>query len=238
MKFLDWWGERLKKYCFDDKYEALEDLTKDGLLGLFTDKKWIDLVPSYFDNFLILKEQGYNLCTWNLTNRTVTKTNSEYLVDNKPIYFFHFSGFDSGGHINELQRVCEVNPSNEIIKELSIYYENENKKNDENNYKDYEYAFSCYTNGVRIQDFERKLLHIRQDVHKFFPNPYEVNDEFCFFNWVRAEYSKYFKEKVHIQKESTIKKILKKIIYMFFPPMTKRNKYLKKLYYRIVGRKC
>jgi hypothetical protein len=57
LKFLNWWNNRLMLYCFDDDYELIKFLEPAGLLGMFTDQKWIDLVHAFFDGYYILKHQ-------------------------------------------------------------------------------------------------------------------------------------------------------------------------------------
>ncbi len=80
--FIDWWWERTQR-------EARVDPTR----MMFTDQRWVDLVPSFFDHF-ILKDPTYNVAYWNLHARDVTWTGGKYLVNGKPLTFFHFSGFD------------------------------------------------------------------------------------------------------------------------------------------------
>ena len=76
--FLDWWTDRLSTYCFDDRYDALEELQKEGLLGLFTDQKWADLIPAFFENYKIIREPGYNVCTWKLSNRFIEEKKGNF----------------------------------------------------------------------------------------------------------------------------------------------------------------
>src|SRR3546814_8145195 len=56
--FLQWWADRLFLYCYDDKSR-----------GIFTDQKWIDLAPSFFD-VAILKHHGYDFATWRSEEHT------------------------------------------------------------------------------------------------------------------------------------------------------------------------
>jgi glycosyltransferase involved in cell wall biosynthesis/SAM-dependent methyltransferase len=81
-RFLDWWRERLRLHCV----AAPEQ-------GLFVDQKWIDFVPGYFDHY-ILKDPGFNVAYWNLCNRNLARNGVRYLVNDRPLRFFHFSGFD------------------------------------------------------------------------------------------------------------------------------------------------
>ena len=57
-QFIDWWAERLRSYCYDE----VEN-------GLFTDQRWVDLAPAFFDDIAIVREPQYNVATWNLTHR-------------------------------------------------------------------------------------------------------------------------------------------------------------------------
>jgi glycosyltransferase involved in cell wall biosynthesis/2-polyprenyl-3-methyl-5-hydroxy-6-metoxy-1,4-benzoquinol methylase len=80
--FLDWWWQSTRR-------EALNDVQR----MMFTDQRWIDLVPCLFDPY-ILKDPGYNVAYWNLHARTLEADGDRYTVDGLPLRFFHFSGFD------------------------------------------------------------------------------------------------------------------------------------------------
>lgn len=83
-RFLQWWAERLFLYCYDDKSR-----------GIFTDQKWIDLVPCFFDCH-ILKHHGYDFATWSLLGSELVETQGAYVANGDPLRFIHFSGLDSG----------------------------------------------------------------------------------------------------------------------------------------------
>jgi hypothetical protein len=83
-KFLQWWMIKLKKQCVIDLKN-----------GLFVDQLWINFVPVYYEKVLVLKHPGYNMAYWNLHERTVTRGNKGYTVNDRfPLVFFHFSGFN------------------------------------------------------------------------------------------------------------------------------------------------
>jgi hypothetical protein len=82
--FLSWWKDRLKKHCIIDFRK-----------GLFVDQIWLNLVPIYFDDVLVLKNLGYNVAYWNLHERFVSKKWGKYAInDQVDLVFYHFSGFD------------------------------------------------------------------------------------------------------------------------------------------------
>lgn len=76
---LNWWADRLEFHStrFPNGY-------------VFTDQKWIDLLPSFFDHF-ILKDPGYNFAPWNIDERNLWKSEDVYFIDNSPLVFIHFS---------------------------------------------------------------------------------------------------------------------------------------------------
>jgi len=200
LDFLHWWQNRLLFYCFDDDYEVLPELASDNLLGLFTDQKWIDLVPCLFSNHYIIRDPGYNVCTWNLSNRHIQlSSNGTYSVNGYPLRFFHFSGYDSGGHHNELIKSIQHYPFNHDALQLSNWYEERLKKENQEYFGNISYSLTKYENGEVIQNFERKIYHIRKDVYNIFQNPYKVtSSEPCFYHWIRNEYAEYFDESKYL----------------------------------------
>jgi len=80
--FLDWWWTKTRRQALIDPARML-----------FTDQRWVDLVPCYFDAF-IHKARGCNAAYWNLHERDLAWTGDEYVVDGERLTFFHFSGYD------------------------------------------------------------------------------------------------------------------------------------------------
>jgi len=96
-RFATWWKDRLTNYCYSDL-----------LGGLFTDQRWIDLVPSFFSEIEIIRDPSCNVATWNISNRRVTGSLSGGLtVNERPLQFFHFSGSDSGAQLAMLEQGAE-----------------------------------------------------------------------------------------------------------------------------------
>ena len=229
-RFLTWWGKRLYDYCFDDDYSLYDELKKDGLIGMFTDQKWIDLVPSFFERYHIIREPGYNVCTWNMSRRHIEKKENKYFVNGKPLYFFHFSGYDSGGHRNELKKSLLYYPHNVDVYYLTEWYDNQLYENGEAKIATIEFAYGKYSNGETISDKDRKLFHLRKDIHHLFMKPYEIDDGFCFYNWVRENYEKYYVETDLNSKEAEKMRFFNgKAFLLFFPYHSKRRELIKKI---------
>jgi hypothetical protein len=236
-KFLSWWNKRLMKFCLDDDYTLLELLDEQGLLGLFTDQKWIDLVPSLFDNYHILKHPGYNVSTWNLSNRIVTKDkNGLYLVNGEPLRFFHFSGVDSGAHSIVLSQLNDFYPHTKTVNEISKWYLEQEKLAGEDEWKKVEWKYTRYENGLIIPKVHRKIMLIRRDTHPYFSNPLEVHEGFCFYNWMMNEYGEYIASKkveashIYQKKDSLVIKCLKKFIRKFVPEKSRLYNKLKRIW--------
>jgi lipopolysaccharide biosynthesis glycosyltransferase len=82
--FLNWWKPKLYEKC-----------VVDLLHGYFVDQKFIDFVPIFFRNVLIETDTGYNVAYWNLHSRRIIAENDAWKCNEGPLYFFHFSGYDS-----------------------------------------------------------------------------------------------------------------------------------------------
>jgi len=236
LKFLKWWHKRLMLYCFDDDYELLNILEPDGLLGMFTDQKWIDLVPAYFDGYHILKDPGYNVCTWNMTRRHIKrKEDGSYTVNGKPLRFFHFSGFDTGGHHNEMQRALNYNDKNREATILSAIYEKQLIENGQKLVEKIPYKYKYYSNGKLISKAERKILHVKRELYDLFPNPFVVTEGPCYYKWVRKKYGPFVTKSY---KDQIAQKITyKKALNFFFPPSTATGQWLRKIRRTIVEKR-
>ncbi|HLV81876.1 MAG TPA: hypothetical protein VKT32_16430, partial [Chthonomonadaceae bacterium] len=95
LDFLNWWTERNLEHCYDDIP-----------LGLFTDQRWCDYAPIFFDRLHILREPQYDVATWNLQQRALSMgKDGTLLVDGLPMRFYHFSGYDAGAGRGIVERL-------------------------------------------------------------------------------------------------------------------------------------
>jgi glycosyltransferase involved in cell wall biosynthesis len=82
-QLIAWWADKLEFGCI-----------ADPLAGLFTDQKWMDLVPGLFPDVHILRDDGYNLAYWNLAQRAVAHDGMRWTANADTLVFVHFSGVD------------------------------------------------------------------------------------------------------------------------------------------------
>lgn len=158
MRFMKWWRDRLMDFCYDDVNS-----------GLFTDQRWVDFAPVFFDGVHILKDKTYNVATWNIAQRKVISgQNSALSIDGEPMKIFHFSGFDSGAQEFMLKKYCKDKP----LFDLREWYLNELIKNGQNTFGKELPAYALYSNKKIITKHQRFLYRNRDDLMEAFPDPF------------------------------------------------------------------
>lgn len=164
LKFAKWWRDRLNLFCYDDIPR-----------GIFTDQRWIDLAPAYF-NVYILKNPGYNMAPWNLSTRRLNLQSNKIVVNNEyELVFFHFSGFDSGA--NEVVFNKYVPNKTEYIYKLRDEYIDEMNHYGQNELGNHKWSYDFYTNGEMISEEVRIIYrnHLLDD--SISKNPFECSDQ-------------------------------------------------------------
>ena len=174
VRFLNWWKDRLYEYCYDDKAG-----------GLFTDQRWIDLVPAFFPDFCIVRDPGCNVATWNLSSRKATGTmRSGIMINGEPLVFFHFSGIDSGDQKIMLKKYIG---SSHVLKELRNWYVRECSEREKGEETSLPFAYATYDNGQSISAHERLLYRSREDLQATFSNPFKTSDiDTSYFHWYQV----------------------------------------------------
>ncbi|KQY45722.1 hypothetical protein ASD32_10960 [Rhizobium sp. Root483D2] len=82
-----WWNDCLYRACYD----SIED-------GIFTDQKYCDLIPCLFDNVYIERHPGYNVASWNISQRNVKiGQDGKIAVNDDLLRFYHFTKINSDG---------------------------------------------------------------------------------------------------------------------------------------------
>jgi glycosyltransferase involved in cell wall biosynthesis len=177
-RFLLWWQKHLYDKCFYDEKR-----------GLFTDQKWIDLVPSLYSGVAILKNPGYNAAYWNLhERRDISVTESGYEISGEPLVFFHFSGFEKElpYRISKHQNRYRLPDLPRAFRELFHGYA---RALDEHGWKEtrglpYHYGF--FDNGAQIPSFMRRVYWEFHDQRARFGNPFAAAGPSSFFSWIMS----------------------------------------------------
>ncbi|MGB7763153.1 MAG: glycosyltransferase [Bryobacteraceae bacterium] len=170
-RFAHWWADRLQQFCYDDI---------PG--GLFTDQRWADLAPSYFEGVRVLRNPEYNVCTWNLTHRDVSGSMEKGLtVNGRPLVFYHFSGLDSGAQEVMLEKYGSAMPA---LHELRAWYLAECDRLGQRELGATPWSYGVFDNGQPVTALHRKTYRERADLRQAFPHPYATaEDGRSYYHW-------------------------------------------------------
>ncbi|MGH9441785.1 MAG: glycosyltransferase family 4 protein [Thermoanaerobaculia bacterium] len=176
--FLRWWKERLTDLCFSAPER-----------GLFTDQKWIDLVPSVFSRVGILKDRGYNVAYWNIHERMdLAERDGVFGFPECPLTFFHFSGidFDNPRRISRYQNRFRFSSLPEAYRKLFSRYVEENCSAGFHEIRRFPYAFGEFDDGVGIPPYLRMLYAGQGTDRRRWEDPFSTGGEDSFRDWLLA----------------------------------------------------
>jgi glycosyltransferase involved in cell wall biosynthesis len=172
--FLNWWQTRLHSHC-QMAHER----------GMHTDQKWVELAPSLFGDVYVLRHPGYNVAYWNLRTRRIGRRGESFVVNGRPLHFFHFSGF------NPLQPERVSRHDRELTTgmlddgaAIFDHYAALTLKQGYEEVRRWPYAFSQFDNGVKIHPGARSLyLRLGNEARRF-GNPFTTSRPGSFFKWL------------------------------------------------------
>ncbi|WP_343567418.1 hypothetical protein [Sphingobacterium sp.] len=158
-KMIKWWHSKLLYNCFIDPY-----------LNTFTDQKWMDYLPAFFNDkeLLITRHLGLNIAPWNFFERRISMKEDQLIVaarENEdeiyPVIFVHYSGYN----YTQLKEgvVIQNNVSSlnnyEDIKLLTGRYAQSIKDNRVkfDRFIHLEYSYNRFDDGTLINSFHRRL---------------------------------------------------------------------------------
>jgi hypothetical protein len=174
--FLSWWADHLLNG------EALVCVPK----GLMTDQKWLDLAPSLFEGTTIFRDDTYNVAWWNLHHRAVSSRHNEFLVNGRPIAFFHFSGFDPSDPLaftKENQTRTKVQPDSALA-DLLQHYARLHEENGYRQTKGWFCTYASFEDGVPISlPLRRLYLSLDPAQRERFGSPFRVTGPNTFREW-------------------------------------------------------
>jgi len=194
--FAEWWSRRVYHFCRADIPN-----------GLFTDQRWIDLVPALFSGITIMRSSRHNLATWNITTRELGLSPSgHYLVDGEPLGFYHFTGFDSGSHRVMATKNGGGNPT---LHQLIDWYAKKIEVAGHDVLAKKPWAYGVYSDGRRITKEQRLVYRERSDLQRRFPDPF---DAFTYLVWWdtrgRFEFPELFQKETRDQAMAKLSSVL------------------------------
>ena len=159
-RFARWWRDRLLLFCFDDI---------PG--GLFTDQRWCDLVPVFFEGVHVLRNPGYNVASWNLSRRPISiGDDGEIRAAGQPLRFFHFTKIT---WVGEMMLERYAGGRIEVF-ELMRWYHARLAEHAAAGLPEGWWAYGRYADGTPIAREHRRLYRDRADLRERFPNPFQA----------------------------------------------------------------
>lgn len=172
LDFIRWWAHRLSHFCSDDIPN-----------GLFTDQRWCDLAPGFFDRLHIVRDRGYNVATWNIAHRPLSRGKDDTLfAGTTPLRFYHFTGYDNGAGFGMLKKYAA---DQTIAHEIWDGYLEDLDREGHGRSAFKEWNYGRYEDGSSIPGEARLVYRSRDDLKKAFPDPYSLNEP-CYKSWYAA----------------------------------------------------
>ena len=152
-RLLAWWQKKLVRDC-------VVDIPR----GLFTDQKWMDLVPGFFERAHVERHPGWNVAYWNLAHRNVNERDGNYNVNGQALFFFHFSGYDPrSGSISKHQDRYKLADCSPAVRQLFACYSQDLVTAGRDRYAALPYAFARLADGTALPDCARHALRRHLD---------------------------------------------------------------------------
>jgi hypothetical protein len=157
-RFARWWRDRLIDFCYDDIPA-----------GLFTDQRWCDLVPSFFDGTYILRDAGFNVASWNLGNRPIEiGSDGAITAGGRPLRFFHFTKVNTVGET----MLARYSRDRFEVFELLRWYRERLAEHAAEGIPAGWWAFAHYDDGAPIERAHRLVYRGARELQKLFPRPF------------------------------------------------------------------
>ncbi|MBW8859688.1 MAG: hypothetical protein JF570_08135 [Caulobacter sp.] len=167
-----WWNDRLLSFCYDDIPN-----------GLFVDQRWCDHVPGLFDKVKILRDPGYNVASWNLSQREVSiERDGVIRVNGSPLRFWHFTKLGPLGDTMTKKYAKDNFP----VYELWNWYRGQIAEATSPEIPSRYWAFDKFDDGVQIDKEWRLLYRHRQDLRDAFRNPFAIGPD-TYRAWLEHE---------------------------------------------------
>jgi hypothetical protein len=181
--FLQWWRERLARDAINDPSQSL-----------FTDQRWIDLLPSLFSHHL-LRDPGCNVAYWNVHARPIARTPQGWTAAGEPLRFFHFSGYRPhtpwllSRHAPDRPRVrLSEHPE---LRALCDSYGEALRRHGAHDLSGDDYGWARLTDGREVTAWERRcyrsaLIEGDRGTSPYPPDPFDSLGPAAYLQWLHA----------------------------------------------------
>jgi glycosyltransferase involved in cell wall biosynthesis len=180
-RLLDWWADRLVRDC-----------RVDPVWGYFVDQRWFDLAPGLVSDLAILRDSEFNVAYWNLHSRALTRDGGRYMVGDRPLAFFHFSGFDPA-HPLVLSRHQDRTDvaAHPALEQILAEYAAEVLAEGHAVSREWPYTYGALGDGVQLDATVRGLydafLDDRERRGEEAPSPFSIEGAQAFDVWIKGQ---------------------------------------------------
>ncbi|TWT30856.1 hypothetical protein [Blastopirellula retiformator] len=167
-QFIAWWRARM-----------MSDGHKDLTGSIFTDQKWLSLVPGLFDNVMLLRNPGYNTGHWTFPQFALTTdSDGQPLIGGRPIVLFHFSNFNPSTpeEFNRCQTRFTLDSLPPLIPMVAEYHAVVAAKN-ELQCDDWGCAFTQVNDGSQIHPGWREAIRRNDPFFEGVEDPFDVQSD-------------------------------------------------------------
>ena len=166
-KMLHWWARHLRFECIS-KQEV----------GIFVDQKFMDLIPAFTDNSFVLRDTTVNAAYFNLGQRQLTQEGATWLIDGKPLSFFHFSGIEPS-KTNQLSKYTNHFRDDALTAPLRALIEHYCKRLADNGHGKIPKGIYAYGHFVSGTPIHKLLRHMFRERHlPWCDDPFKSYEEF------------------------------------------------------------
>lgn len=177
-RFARWWSERTYRYCREDVPD-----------GLYTDQRWVDFAPAFFDKVKVIRSAALYAAPWTLSSQTIAGNPTDGLtVNGAPLVFFHFSP-------RALSRGARSEASRSPTAELLNWYQAQIAPTPAEKASSPVYSFDLFHDGSPIALEQRLVYRSRPDVQRAHSDPFAAGEGSYLAWWkahARAEYPRLF----------------------------------------------
>ncbi len=177
-KFICWWLDKLK----DKSFASIPE-------NLFTDQKWVDLLPSFMGGKLCVSmDMGLNMAPWNFHERMICEKNADLYVGCREggdsqlskLVFVHFSGYNYKALLNGevIQRNIRDMSSYEDLNVLFKMYKKNLELSHIDDYISHRYTYGTFDNGCLISKEVRRLYRAYSEAYGYYDNPFSKQSRF------------------------------------------------------------
>ncbi|ESZ59946.1 glycosyl transferase [Mesorhizobium sp. L103C119B0] len=170
LRVANYWQERCQSYCFSDVPR-----------GLFTDQKWFDHVPVFFEGIEVISYPGVNTAVWNMEGRSFTRKGDKYFVDRQPLEMFHFSGWDKGTPEHFAKSLIKGGAGRHLLADYKGRVERNRSLLPRQ-----PWIYGLYADGSEVTQAQRTCYRRHRDLQEAFPNPFLVGPQ-TYHDWVHSE---------------------------------------------------